>query len=70
LATLLAVAAVGVKGSPIEPGEEFGIVNYNLAGPCILYLSGSFDCKELYGEFNDTAHCFKPGPGMLYMLYK
>jgi len=67
-AALLAVAAVGVKGSPVNYGDKIGMVtffvgkNYNCIDyPCIAYVPGHEECHEFYGQFNQSIHSVKMG---------
>jgi len=75
-AALLAVAAVSVEGSPIEPRQQFlGVakfcVGYNLEPPCIAYLfSKDRMCPNLLPGFNDSTHSFESNPDMFCIGYE
>jgi len=73
-AALLAVAAVGVKGSPINFGDEIGIAKFCVGKyfqePCVPYSVGFQECSELYNEFNDSIYSFKGDPNLNCNLYE
>jgi len=73
-ASLLAVAAIGVKGSPIEPGDNLGTVKFCIntfyQEPCAPYSPGHSDCNDLFGEFNNNIRSFiANGPRVYCVLY-
>ena len=71
---VLAVAAVGVKGSPFEWGDEIGIatvyIGKDYQGDSLSYLPGHAECNTLRDEFDNSIHSFEIDIGMICQLYE
>ena len=74
-AALLAVAAVGVKGSPAEPPQSLSTAvfcpEYGFKGNCNFYnVSVDVQCKNIDGPFDNSAYSFASDPGIKCIAFE